>query len=48
MFVFEIWFLIIIHHLPLVPDYPLSYSLQSRSRECVSYTDAPAHTGLST
>ena len=28
-----------------MPDYPLSYSLQSRSRECVSYTDAPAHTG---
>ena len=28
-----------------MPDYPLSYSLQSHSRECVSYTDAPAHTG---
>ena len=25
--------------------YPLSYSLQFRSRECMSYTDAPAHTG---
>ena len=25
-------------------DYPLSYSLQSCSCECVSYTDAPAHT----
>ena len=28
-----------------MPDYPLSYSLQSRSRELMSYTDAPAHTG---
>ena len=28
---------------PLVPNYPLYYSLQSRSRESVSYTDAPAH-----
>ena len=30
---------------PLVPDYPLSYSLQSRSRESVSYADALAHPG---
>ena len=28
-----------------MPDYPLSYSLKSRSCECLSYTDAPAHTG---
>ena len=28
--------------------YLLSYSLQSRSRESVSYTDAPAHTGPNT
>ena len=31
---------------PTFPTYHLSYSLQSRSRESVSYTDAPAHTGL--
>ena len=38
-----------VQHTPLVPNYPLSYSLQSRSRESVSYTDAPAHyTGLNT
>ena len=28
--------------------YPLSYSLQSRSREAVSYMDALAQTGLKT
>ena len=30
-------------HTPLVPNYPLSCSLQSRSCESVSFTDAPAH-----
>ena len=29
-----------------MPDVPLSYSLQSRSRESVSYMDALAQTGL--
>ena len=37
-----------VQHTPLVPNYPLSYSLQSRSRESESFMDAPAHSGPNT
>ena len=45
LFVIDITY-ITIQHTPLVPNYPLSYLLQSCSHKSVSYMDAPGHTGL--